>query len=109
MTILFTKKENINKFVFVLVLALEFGTSGVATADNTGRNLAATCMGCHGTNGKPINEVTGKLAGIKSEEILKLLVDLRSARRTSTIMEQITKGYNEEQLKQIAKYFSEIK
>ncbi|HEY3432791.1 MAG TPA: c-type cytochrome [Rhodocyclaceae bacterium] len=71
------------------------------------RSLAATCAGCHGTNG---NAVPGSgieaLAGSPKERLLQKLQDFRADTKPATIMNQISKGYSEEQLALIAEYFS---
>lgn len=73
---------------------------------NAGRNLAATCANCHGTNGKPRGAALPPLAGMKAEVMLELLADYRSGRQPGTVMPQIAKGYTEEQLRLVAAYFA---
>jgi len=73
---------------------------------NAGRNLAATCASCHGTNGRPKGTLMPPLAGMKAEAMLELLADYRSGRQAGTVMPQIAKGYTEEQLRLIASYFA---
>lgn len=80
----------------------------VQAADpNLGRNLAATCANCHGTNG---NAVKGSgldsLAGVPKEKTLQKLADFKSGDKPASIMHQITKGYTDEQLDLIATYFA---
>lgn len=73
---------------------------------NVGRNLAATCANCHGTQGRPRGTVMPPLAGMKAEVMLELLADYRSGRQAGTVMPQIVKGYTEEQLRLVAAYFA---
>jgi cytochrome subunit of sulfide dehydrogenase len=70
-----------------------------------GRNLAATCANCHGTNGRAVGDMK-PLAGVSSEKILALLADYRSGNQPATIMHQIVKGYSDTQLQLIAAYFA---
>lgn len=70
-----------------------------------GRNLAATCANCHGTNGQARGDIK-PLAGLSAEKILTQLADFRSGAQPATIMHQISKGYTDEQLKLIAAYFA---
>lgn len=70
-----------------------------------GRNLAATCANCHGTNGQARGDIK-PLAGLSAEKILAQLADFRSGAQSATIMHQISKGYTDDQLKLIAAYFA---
>ncbi len=89
------------------LLALLATTAAQAADPNLGRNLAATCANCHGTNGKAVaGSGMGSLAGENKANMLQKLTDLRNGYRPSTIMQQITKGYSEAQLTLIADYFA---
>ena len=72
---------------------------------NLGRNLAATCANCHGTNGNARGDMK-PLAGMPADKLLALLADFRSGNQPATIMHQIVKGYTEEQVKLVAAYFA---
>lgn len=73
---------------------------------NAGRNLAATCASCHGTQGRPRGPAMPPLAGMKAEVMLALLADYRSGAQAGTVMPQIARGYTDEQLRLIAAYFA---
>lgn len=66
---------------------------------------AAACANCHGTNGQaqPGNE---SLAGKDKDELLQKLMDFKSGRKPATLMHQLSKGYSDEQLAQLAAYFA---
>jgi len=72
---------------------------------NLGRNLAATCANCHGTNGHARGDMR-PLAGVSAERIVALLSSYKSGAQTGTIMQQIAKGYSDEQIRLIAAYFA---
>lgn len=84
------------------------GASTAHAADpNLGRNLAATCANCHGTNGKAIpGSGLDPLAGSPKATTLQKLADFKSGNKPATIMHQIAKGYTDEQLDLIASYFA---
>ncbi len=85
---------------------LALAASGALAQDpNLARNLAATCANCHGTNGHALTDMK-PLAGVSADKILAQLADYRSGNQPATIMHQIVKGYNEDQLKLIAGYFA---
>jgi sulfide dehydrogenase cytochrome subunit len=72
------------------------------------RSLAASCASCHGTNGiaKPGME---SLAGRNKDELLKLMLDFKSGKKPATIMHQLSKGYTDQELEQLAAYFAALK
>ncbi len=72
---------------------------------NLGRNLAASCAGCHGTEGKSVSGMP-PVAGQAKESLMRTLKDFKDGKRPATIMHQIAKGYTDEQLALIAAYFA---
>ena len=97
-------------FRATLVAALVgFAGTAAAQGDPTlGRNLAATCANCHGTNGVSAggNE---SLAGRPKEDIVKTMQDFKAGRKPATIMHQLSKGFSDAQIEAIAAYFSQQK
>jgi cytochrome c553 len=93
----------------LLVLALASGAASGAFAQqpdpDLGRNLAAACANCHGTNGASRAGMPG-LAGRDPSELARLMQDFRSGKRPATVMHQIAKGYSDEQVAAIAAYFA---
>ncbi len=66
---------------------------------------AAACANCHGTDGRA-QAGNAALAGQSKNELVLKLQDFKNGRRPATIMHQISKGYSDEQLEQIAGYFA---
>lgn len=81
---------------------------GAQAEVNQIRVWAAACANCHGTMGKaePGNE---SLAGKDKDELLQKLMDFKTGRKPATLMHQISKGYSDEQLAQLAAYFAALK
>jgi sulfide dehydrogenase cytochrome subunit len=79
----------------------------LAQAQDTtlGRNLAATCANCHGTNGQARDLVPG-LAGVPAANIVAAMAEFKAGTRSATIMHQIAKGYSDEQIRLVAAYFA---
>lgn len=72
---------------------------------NQVRVWAAACANCHGTEGRALEGMEA-LAGKNKDDMLKTLLDFKSGRKPATIMHQLSKGYTDEQLAQIAAYFA---
>ncbi len=72
------------------------------------RSLAASCASCHGTNGVA-QQGMESLAGRPKDELLKQMLDFKTGKKPATIMHQLSKGYTDEQLEQLAGYFSALK
>lgn len=75
---------------------------------NLGRNIAANCANCHGTNGASVGGMPA-LAGRPRAEMLQMLREFRDGKRPATIMHQLAKGYTEPQLEAVAAYLSSQK
>lgn len=69
------------------------------------RVWAAACATCHGTDGRAQSGMA-ILAGQSSTELTTKLMEFKSGTRPATLMHQITKGYSDEQLAALAKYFA---
>jgi cytochrome c553 len=85
-----------------LVLAA-FG-AGAAGAD-LGRDIAATCANCHGTDGRSRGGVPS-LAGKDKGELIRQVRDFRDGKRASTVMQQLAKGYTDAEIEAAAAYFA---
>ncbi len=72
------------------------------------RVWAAACANCHGTMGKA-EQGMESLAGKDKDELLQKMLDFKTGKKPATIMHQLSKGYTDEQLQQLAAYFSALK
>ena len=72
---------------------------------NAGRDLAAACSNCHGTNGVSRSEVPS-IAGRAAFVTTAIMREFRDGKRVATIMHQIAKGYTDEQIGLISAYFA---
>lgn len=89
-----------------LCLAAMAGTAQAADP-NLGRNLAATCANCHGTDGHAVpSSGIDSLAGQDKGILMQKLVGFKEGIKPATIMHQIAKGYTDEQLDLITSYFA---
>jgi cytochrome subunit of sulfide dehydrogenase len=98
----------------LMALALA-GAAALPTAAQTQdalyvKSLAATCANCHGTDGKAVNgSSVVTLAGLPRDYLVAQLKAFKDGTRPATIMHQLSKGYSEAQIEQIATYFSSVK
>ena len=91
-----------------LLLAAAAHAQGQDTLNT--RGLAATCAACHGTDGRPVAGGTvPALAGLPRADLAAQLRAFKSGSRPSTIMGQLSKGFSEAQIDQLAAYFSALK
>jgi sulfide dehydrogenase cytochrome subunit len=83
----------------------QYGQAAAATNPQLGRDLAATCANCHGTNGRARGDMK-PLAGVPAEKIVAMMTDYKNGNQPATIMHQIAKGYTDDQIKLVAAYFA---
>lgn len=74
-------------------------------SDLQARSMAASCSGCHGTNGAAAPGMVA-LAGYDKASMIKSMADFKSGARSATLMHQMSKGYSEQQVEAIASYFA---
>ena len=93
--------------VFAAVLLCAAPTA--LAQDATGRNLAAACAVCHGTDGRAVTKDVIALAGLPREHIATQMRAFRDGQRPATVMHQIAKGYTDAQIDVLAAWFSALK
>ena len=76
--------------------------------DVQGRNLAAACAICHGTDGRPAKGDSPliPLAGLPRDHIATQMRAFRDGKRPATVMHQIAKGYTDPQIDALAAWFA---
>ena len=95
--------------LFALLLAgLALVPAGQAGELSRGALLAASCEGCHGTGGRSPGAIPA-IAGKSAQYLQETLESFRSGERPSTVMGRHVTGYSEDEIRQIAEYFSQQK
>ncbi|GAB4225130.1 MAG: hypothetical protein Tsb0032_30850 [Kiloniellaceae bacterium] len=91
------------------VLAVTAGAAlaaGAAQADERrGAILANTCFSCHGTGGHSAGAMPS-IDGKSADYIIETLQRFRDGSKPSTVMARIAKGFTDEEIEMLAKYFS---
>jgi len=87
----------------VAAAGLFAGPAGAQMA--SGAVLTNTCYSCHGTDGKSVGEMP-TIAGKSESFVAKKLMDFRKGELEPTVMNRIAKGFTDDEIKAIAKFFS---
>ena len=90
----------------ILFVAALMACPAVAQDPGSGRNLAAGCAICHGTEGRSAGKELPSLAGLPKDYIVGRMADFRDGKRPSTVMHQISRGYTEAQIEAMAAWFA---
>jgi cytochrome subunit of sulfide dehydrogenase len=77
----------------------------LAPYGNLGRDIAANCANCHGTDGRSRGAIPS-LAGQDAAMIVQRMKEFRDGRRAATVMQQLAKGYTDAQIEAAAAYFA---
>ena len=93
------------RLALAALLTVPFAAAVHGADPNLGRNLAATCAGCHNITGKSLTGMPG-IAGRSKESLASTLKEFKGGQRSATVMHQLAKGYTDQQLELIAAYFA---
>lgn len=95
------------KVRYAILLAV-LASPPLQAQDLQGRNLAAPCAICHGTEGRPAGTDSPliPLAGLPRDHIATQMRAFRDGKRPATVMHQIAKGYTDPQIDQLAAWFA---
>lgn len=90
-----------------LALLASTPVAGDESALRAGRDVAAGCASCHGTNGTA-NRVSPPLAGQARTGLTAKLKAFKTGEREGTVMPQLARGYSDTELEQAAAWFSQV-
>ncbi|MCC6377225.1 MAG: c-type cytochrome [Burkholderiales bacterium] len=88
--------------IFAIAVAPAFAQ---APTTAQARDMAATCANCHGTNGVSSGG-TDSLAGVPKAETARKMREYKAGNRPSTVMQQLAKGFTDEQIDAMAAWFA---
>ncbi len=88
-----------------VVLERSMGKAGSRQAIGRGATLALNCTMCHGAQGMSTSDAPN-LAGQYPEVIIKQLMDYRSGKRGSPIMEALARGLSDTDIADLAAYYA---
>ena len=92
----------------LLFAATVLSAASAVAQDNQGRNLAAPCAICHGTDGRTTTNDSPliPLAGLPRDHIATQMRAFRDGKRPATVMHQLAKGYTDQQIDAMAGWFA---
>lgn len=103
-----TKSTSMKAWMGV-VLAGGLMASGLAQAEfDRASMLANTCVGCHGVDGISSGPAIPSIAGLSELYFTDTMKAYRDGSRPSTIMTRIAKGYSDQDIEDMAKYFANL-
>lgn len=91
--------------IVICAAMLSLMTACATPVNKHARNMAASCAACHGTNGNSVGGVPA-LAGLDKAYFITQMQDMKSGKRPTTVMIKHAKGYNDEEIAQLAAYFA---
>ena len=76
---------------------------------NAGKQLSGRCSSCHGQTGVSSNPLYPNLAGQKAPYLLKQMRDFQQGKRIDPTMQAMVKGLSEQDMDNLAEFYSRIK
>ena len=93
-------------FKYLIAACLLINVAAQAAPPDEASMLANACAACHGTNGSSQGPATPSIAGISHDYFIDSMTAFKEDERPATVMNRIAKGYNEEQIKLMAIFFT---
>jgi cytochrome subunit of sulfide dehydrogenase len=94
-----------NSIYGLIAAALLLASAGAANAIDVAPPGAAACSGCHPSSraaGTPFTRLAGRNAG----DIATAMQEFRTGKRPGTVMDRIAKGFTDEEVDAIAKWYA---
>ncbi len=93
------------KSTLALLACLGLSTLPALAADPI-EALARTCNNCHGVNGVSAGQSMPSIGGQSEAYLKQVMMQWKSGERASATMTRLIKGYSDEQIAGLAKYFA---
>jgi cytochrome c553 len=93
--------------VLTALLAM-IGTAQAGGDANAGKEKAATCIGCHGADGKGVAP-NPALAGLKESDIVAKLKAYKSGAKANPVMKTFASPLSDQDMADLAAYFASLK
>lgn len=93
------------RLILALAIAGLFSGAAIAAQDKTAA-LANTCNNCHGMNGVSVGESMPSIGGLPEAYLRTVMLQWKTGERYSATMGRLIKGYSDQQIADLAKYFA---
>lgn len=99
------------KLPFFMTIALIISMSSVCSAADiaAGKTKSEGCVGCHGLNGKSNNPNYPNIGGQKKAYLAKAIKDYRDGKRQDAMMNPMVTSLTDEDIENLAAYYSSLK
>lgn len=99
-----------NKILLLATLFMATWTVPLVYAADidAGKNKAAMCASCHGSNGISAIDMWPNLAGQKTAYLIKQLRDFRDGSRNDAVMAGMSKALSDEDIENLAAYYNSL-
>lgn len=91
---------------FMLTVSAQAVAADAPAARTAEQIVNTVCAACHGADGNSAITLNPKLAGQHPEYLLKQLTEFKSGKRANAVMSGMAGGLNEQEMKDLAAYFS---
>ncbi|MEJ6120748.1 cytochrome c4 [Vibrio sp. 2-Bac 85] len=96
-----------NKLLVAVIAVLGFINVAQAQGDiEAGKTKSTTCVACHGADGNSPSNLYPKIAGQHASYLVKQLQEFKSGVREDPIMAGMVAGLSEQDMEDLAAYFS---
>jgi cytochrome c553 len=104
------KLNVLGSLIALTVSTLSMANEAMVADASKAENIVNTvCMACHGADGNSVISLNPKLAGQHPEYLEKQLTEFKSGKRANAVMSGMAAGLSEEDMKNLAAYFSNQK
>ncbi|MEM9102757.1 MAG: cytochrome c [Pseudomonadota bacterium] len=100
---------NLSKVALTLLIMLP-GFATLSAGDIAkGKAKSAVCAACHGADGKAVIKTYPSLAGQNKEYLISSIKAYRDGQRNNPLMSPMSKGLTDEDIANLAAYYSSLK
>jgi len=98
-----------NRLILAALSALLMASSASAGDIAAGKKKSLACAGCHGADGISVVPTYPNLAGQKEEYLILTLKGFRDGTRKNAVMNPMAKPLTDEDIKNLAAFYSSLK
>ena len=103
------QKSKMRRMFIKILLVILLLSSPVFANDISGKIIGFSCSTCHGRSDLLVKSDVPRLKGQNAKKMEQALLDFKYDRKLSLIMDRISKGFSDSELKKVAWYFSQLK